>query len=384
MHVALLYGGRSSEHNVSIKSAQNIYTILKKLGHAVLPIGISLSGTFHLQEDKPIQETIDQRQNVTVLPGLGFSCNNNLLPIEVAFPVTHGMGGEDGNLQGLCFLAQIPLCGCDTVSSALGMHKELAQQLFASAGIPTVPTLSLNANAIAWLKEVEGASLPAFLGEHFFCSTCTTRIEIALPRILKQLGPSLLVKPENSGSSVGVTALKTPTGETLLSAIAYAAKFSECVLLQRLIEPMVEIECAVLTTQDKGLLVAGPGLVIDPAKQNAGFLTYAHKYGQIDTAHMQIPSTLDGETEKTIRDYAKKAFLSIKGDGYARVDFFFSDGLLYINEINTLPGMTATSHYPVLMQSCGYSLEQVVQTLLDHTILRAQEEKGRTYVPPGI
>ena len=384
MHVALLYGGRSSEHEVSIKSAQNIYTVLKKLGHEVLPIGITLSGTFYLQEDKPIQETIDQVQNVSVLPGLGFSCNGQILPIDVAFPVTHGMGGEDGNLQGLCFLAQIPLCGYDTVSSALGMHKELAQRLFASAGIPTVHTLCLDTNAIAWLREEEGASLPSFLGEHVFCSTCTTRIEIALPRLLKQLGPSLLVKPENSGSSVGVTALKTPTGEKVLSAIAYAAKFSERVLLQQLVEPMVEVECAVLATQDRGLLVAGPGLVIDPAKQHAGFLTYAHKYGQIDTAHMQIPSTLGEEAEKTIREYAKKAFLAIKGDGYARVDFFYGNGSISINEINTLPGMTATSHYPALMQSCGYTLEQVVQTLLDHALLRAREEKGRTYVPPGM
>ena len=327
MHVALLYGGRSSEHDVSIKSARNIYTVLKELGHEVLPIGISLDGTFYLQKDIPIQETIDQRERVSVSPGLGFCCNDQILPIDVAFPVTHGMGGEDGNLQGLCFLAQIPLCGCDTVSSALGMHKELAQRLFSSAGIPTVPTLCLDTNAIAWLKEEEGASLPSFLGEHFFCSTCTTRIEIALPRILKQLGPSLLVKPENSGSSVGVTALKTPTGEKVLSAITYAATFSERVLIQRLVDPMVEVECAILTTENKGLLVAGPGLVIDPAKQKSGFLTYAHKYGQTDTAHMQIPSSLGKDAEKTIRDYAKRAFLAIKGDGYARVDFFSSDGM---------------------------------------------------------
>jgi D-alanine--D-alanine ligase len=146
----------------------------------------------------------------------------------------------------------------------------------------------------------------------------------------------------------------------------------------------VEVECAVLSTEDKGLLVAGPGLVVDPAKKNSGFLTYEHKYGQVDTAHIEVPSTLPEETEKTIRSYAKEAFLVLKGDGYARVDFFASDGLIYINEINTLPGMTATSHYPALMKSQGYSLEKIVQTLVENALLRAREEKGRSYVPPGM
>jgi D-alanine-D-alanine ligase len=264
------------------------------------------------------------------------------------------------------------------------MHKDLAQQLFAKAGIPVVPTVTLDREAILWLKEIEVATLPSFLGNHFYCSTCSDHVDIALPILQEELGTSLLVKPENCGSSVGVTALQHPTETDLLSAIRLAASYSERVLIQKLIQPMNEVECAVLSTLDKGLIVAGPGLVVDPAKQNSGFLTYGHKYGQIDTAHIQIPSTLPLEIEKKIQEYAKKAFTAIKGYGYARVDFFFSEGLLYINEINTLPGMTATSHYPTLMEKHGYTLKQVVQTIVETALLRANEEEGRTYTPPGM
>jgi D-alanine-D-alanine ligase len=384
MHIALLYGGRSSEHTVSIKSAQSIYTILKELGHEVLPIGITLQGLFFLQEDKPLSLSIEEKQAVSVLPGHGFLCNGERLPIDVAFPVTHGTGGEDGNLQGLCYLAKIPLCGCDTVSSALGMHKDLAQQLFAKAGIPIVPTVTLDREAILWLKEIEVPTLPSFLGNHFFCSTCSDHIDIALPILQEELGTSLLVKPENCGSSVGVTALQNPTGADLLSAIRTASAYSERVLIQKLVQPMDEVECAVLSTLDKGLIIAGPGLVVDPAKQTSGFLTYEHKYGQVDTAHIQIPSTLTPETEKRIQEYAQKAFSAIKGYGYARVDFFSSEGVLYINEINTLPGMTPTSHYPTLMEKSGYTFKQVVQTIVETALLRAKEEEGRTYTPLGM
>ncbi|WP_320130559.1 D-alanine--D-alanine ligase [uncultured Sphaerochaeta sp.] len=384
MHIALIYGGRSAEHIVSIKSAQNIYEVLKHLGHDVFPIAITLNGRFFLQKDKPIEDTIREENEVMVRPGLGFWCNDRRLSFDVAFPVTHGKGGEDGNLQGLCALAQVPLCGCDTVSSGLGMHKELAQRIYASAGLPVIPSLTLDKTDIAWLREEEGVNRPIFLQQLAAFCTCMSRIEVALPVIQEKLGAALLVKPEDSGSSVGVTALKKPNGGLLIEAINLASHYSERVLIQTLIEPLQEIECAVLSTQNEGIVVGGPGLVLDPAKDASGFLTYGHKYGQIDTAHIQIPSDLPKDLENQIKNYAKQVFFLLRCEGYARVDFFHSRGLIYINEINTLPGMTASSHFPVLMKEKGYDLEKTVQILIEDALERAKEDKERTYVPPGI
>jgi D-alanine-D-alanine ligase len=383
MHIALLYGGRSSEHDVSIDSARNIQAVLGRLGYDVLPIGITLEGNFYLQPRRPIQRTILQTDEVSVLPGKGFGCQGTLLPIDAAFPVTHGTGGEDGNLQGLCYLANIPLCGCDTVSSALGMHKAITQALLAQAGIPVVPTVTLGKTDLDWLREAEGVPRPSFLGDRFFCSTCTSRIDIAFPVLAEQLGPALLAKPEASGSSVGVTALPHADALSLHGAIELAARYGERVLVQPLLDPVEEIECALLATGDGQVVVSEPGLVIDPAHRDAGFLTYEHKYGKTDTAHMEVPAPLDPSVRKQIQRYASTAFEAIKGNGYARIDFFRHDGTILLNEINTLPGMTATSHYPALMADKGYTLEQVVRTLVEEAVARGAQTRERILVPPG-
>jgi len=360
MQVGLLYGGRSAEHDVSVSSAISVHQALLEAGHQVLPIAITLEGKWYLQTRGPgkeIQTTIP----LSIRPGEGFFHNDTIVKIDAAFATTHGYGGEDGNLQGLCLLAGVPLAGCDTVSSAIGMHKDLASRLFNSHGIPTVATVVLDRYS---LLQVEDYVMDQF----------------AL--LSKQLGPHLFVKPENAGSSVGVRALRNAQQEQLVEAVRYAALYSERVLIQTLMEDVQEVECAALRTKEGKLVIAGPAVVIDPAKQEQGFLSYLHKYGANDTAYLELPSTVEEETAKAIRRYARKAFLAIKADGYSRIDFFLAKEGIFLNEINTSPGMTQTSHFPKLMGSIGYTLPDVLDHLLFDALTRAKQEQGRIYYPP--
>ena len=365
-----------------------MYQPLCNLGHTPFLIAITLEGRWFLQKDKEIETTIKTDYPLTVVPGKGIFCNKEYLPLDVAFAVTHGFGGEDGNLQGLCLLANLPLCGCNTLSSAIGMHKDIAAKLFTLEGIPTVPSLDLSIHDIQWLEGKADAS-PSWMSlqsdtiNTTNTSTTIDRWTEACLLLQKKLGTALFIKPEDSGSSLGVAALRTPDGDSFKQAVLEAKKHSACVLVQALIEPMDELECALLEKDDGTLLAAGPARVVDPGKQSNHFLSYAYKYSQVDSAYLQLPSSYPEKIEEHIRLYAKQAFKAIGGEGYARVDFFVSGDKIYLNEINTSPGMTSKSHFPLLMAHEGYSMEQLLQTLIDHAIQRKKEENLRTYRPPG-
>ena len=435
MNIALIYGGRSGEHEVSINSAQGVYTPLCTLGHTVFLIAITLEGRWFWQKEKenkekenkekeikenkntqdnhinsglaidteeahthtiPRETTIKTDYPLTIVPGQGIFSGTEKLPLDAAFAVTHGFGGEDGNLQGLCMLANLPLCGCSTLSSAIGMHKDIASKLFALEGIPTVPSLTLTNHDIHWL-EGKAEKPPCWLAiPNTPNTTGKTRpqpsVNALLPsvrwaeacRVLQEkVGPSLFIKPEDSGSSLGVTALRTPDGFSLRQAVLEAKRHSSCALVQALIEPMDELECALLETEEGNLIAAGPALVVDPGKMSNHFLSYAYKYTQVDSAYLQLPSTYPERIDHQIRLFAKQAFRAIGAEGYARIDFFVSGETIYINEINTSPGMTSKSHYPTLMRHAGYSMEQVLETLIKGALGRKRDEMLRTYLPPG-
>ena len=356
MQVALLYGGRSAEHEVSINSAFTIHQALLQAGYSVHLIAITIKGRWYLQQT--LNREFDTTQPLDLRPGLGIYNGEEKLQVGAAFATTHGYQGEDGNLQGACLLCNIPLCGCDTLSSAIGMHKAIASTLFSAKGIPTVPSTTID------------------------CYQMTTLNRDLFQTICAIHGQDLFIKPENAGSSVGVKALINATYHDFLEAVEDAGRYSERVLVQQYMSSIVEVECAILRTEDGTLHVAGPGSVVDPAKEQEGFLSYAHKYGQIDTAHIRVPSGLPPAMENRIREYAHTAFLAMKADGYARVDFFVQGESIYLNEINTSPGMTALSHYPVLMASIGFDLPSVVTSLINHAIQRNREERGRCFTPP--
>ncbi len=449
MNIALIYGGRSGEHEVSINSAKGVYPPLCNLGHTVYLIAITLEGRWFWQnrrdrkrqdpihgkgttmqtagntgnsrdlklddsnaatQQMPIERAIRTDSPLTIVPGEGIFCGKEKLPLDAAFAVTHGFGGEDGNLQGLCMLANLPLCGCSTLPSAIGMHKDIASRLFALEGIPTVPSQILHSHAVKWMEGEQGTPPCWFAmqnttfagtgakGKRSDCTSSNTTIQppdkplqaqtgierwAEACRILqKKLGPSLFIKPEDSGSSLGVTALRTPDGLSLRQAVLEARRHSGSVLVQTLVGPMDELECAVLETEKGNLIVAGPALVVDPGKQTNHFLSYAYKYTQVDSAYLQLPSLYPEEIEEQIRMYAKQAFRAIGAEGYARIDFFVSGESIYLNEINTSPGMTSKSHYPTLMGHAGYSMEEVLKMLIEGALRRKREETLRTYRPP--
>ncbi|HKM08758.1 MAG TPA: D-alanine--D-alanine ligase, partial [Sphaerochaeta sp.] len=365
-----------------------VYTPLCNAGHTVHLIAITLEGRWFLQKTQEISHAIQTDYPLSVVPGEGLFCAGKILSLDVAFAVTHGFGGEDGNLQGLCLLANLPLCGCDTLSSAIGMHKDIASKLFALEGIPTVPSLVLHAQDILWLQG-KSETPPSWIplqGDKTKLTPnneTTRRWSEASLILQKKVGPSLFVKPEDSGSSLGVFALRSPDGPLLKQAILEAKRHSSSVLVQTLIEPMDELECAVLDSEDGSLIVAGPALVVDPGKQSNHFLSYEYKYSQVDSAYLKIPSSYEQKVEEKVRHYARQAFRAIGGEGYARIDFFVSGDKIYLNEINTSPGMTNKSHFPLLMGHAGYSMEQVLQILIDHALRRKKEELLRTYRPPG-
>ncbi|HOE84079.1 MAG TPA: D-alanine--D-alanine ligase [Sphaerochaeta sp.] len=357
MQVALIYGGRSTEHDVSVASAAHIHTAILDGGHTVTLIAITLDGRWYLQEESVAAKIATDRE-VTLRPGVGAFVDGQKLPIDVAIAPTHGWGGEDGNLQGLCTLCAIPLVGCDTLSSGVGMYKMVAQELFAAHAIPTVETVLVGEDAA--------------VDRHLF------------DRAVERLGPALFIKPESSGSSVGVSALRTADLAAFCEAIRIGRKHSERVLVQTLVTPLIEAECAILEREDGTVVAAGPGRVIDPGAEAVGFLDYHHKYTASGGATMQVPSGLGAEIDEQIRSLATQAFRAIKGNGYARVDFFVSDGKVFLNEINTAPGMTAQSHWPALMKSAGWPLTAALNELFASALRRRERNDGRIYTPPVL
>ncbi|MFA5448726.1 MAG: D-alanine--D-alanine ligase [Sphaerochaeta sp.] len=357
MRVALIYGGRSTEHLVSISSAKNVYRSLIASAHQVISIAITLEGEWYLQAGEP-SEAIERNSPVLLLPGKGLCVGKERLAIDVAFAPTHGQGGEDGDLQGLCRLCAIPLVGCDTLSSSVGMYKMATQSLCLQAGIPTIPTLLISSHGHIDPSLFEQATA------HF--------------------GKDLFIKAEASGSSVGVYALPDASFTAFKEAIGQARQFSERVLIQPMVRPLIEVECAVLERRDGSLVVSEPGRVVDPGSSTVGFLDYHHKYSAQGGAYMALPSGLEEDVVEQIKEYAQRTFETIKGSGYARIDFFVSGTTIYMNEINTAPGMTEQSHWPVLMAHAGWPLSTALDELLTGAVEHNKRLMALTYAPPEL
>lgn len=356
MKVALIYGGRSVEHDVSICSARKVYRALIDGGHQVTLIAITLDGQWYLQQK--IDSVIDTGVAVSVIPGRGLYAKERVLEVEAAFAPTHGMGGEDGNLQGLCTLADLPLAGCDTLSSSIGMNKAITQDLCRSAGIPTVDTIVVQCNTP--------------LDEQLYHSVC------------QNLGAALCIKPERGGSSVGVTTLVRSDFPSFVEAVQFALRYSTQALIQPLIHPLVEIECAILETEDGSQVVGGPALVVNPGLQRVGFLDYHHKYGTTNTAYLDIENPLEAELKARVVDLALRTFTVIGASGYARIDFFLSGTTLYLNEINTAPGLTEASHWPAMMEKAGYPMPVALTHLLKLALARFARERALCTTPPEL
>lgn len=327
--VLLLFGGESSEHEVSVSSARNVYAAIDDDAYTVLLGYIDKAGKWWLLE--AIGMTIDTHgalQLMPVLGGGGFLTipNNKVVRPDVILPILHGKNGEDGSVQGLAQLLHIPIVGCDMTASSLCMDKVATKELARANGIKVVP----------YEKHTSGQDVPDF------------------NKISMRLGSPVFVKPSRTGSSVGVS--KVFTEEEFIAALELAHQHDNVALIEAGITGR-EIEVAVLGNPPHARAsVAGE---IEP---EGDFYSYDSKYSSSSQSKVIIPANISPEQMHRVREWALKSYELLGCTGLARVDFFLeTDGTVYLNELNTLPGFTNISMYPKLWRHEGISYAQLIE-----------------------
>jgi D-alanine-D-alanine ligase len=354
--VAIMFGGKSAEHEISLISAMNIIKALDRGHYAPMLIGVDKDGMWHLQEE---QEFLAQEPNpktvrlttinrpIGVVPGnlgphlLDLMRGEALPEPDVVFSILHGPYGEDGSMQGLLQQLDLPYVGPGVAGSAIAMDKDIAKRLFTQAGIP-------NSRFVVFRKENRAAAVPSAVAH------------LALP---------WFVKPARLGSSVGVGKVSRP--EELAKAVDLAFEFDTKILVEEGIKGR-EIECAVLgNAHPKGSIT---GEVVPPD----GFYDYEAKYIDAEGAKLLLPAPgLDEAMLERVRQLAVKAFQALECEGMSRVDFFLTtDGELLLNEINTLPGFTNISMYPSLWKLSGIAYPELIDQLLKLAMERKMAERA--------
>jgi D-alanine-D-alanine ligase len=357
IRVGILFGGRSGEHDVSLQSAASVIQALDPAKYEIVPIGITREGHWRIGSGavQPLPQVLESGDPVTpsvdptgpkLLPlARSVPAPNSRPEVDVVFPVLHGTFGEDGTMQGLLELADVPYVGAGVVASAVGMDKDVMKRLFRDANLPVVPwELVLRAD---W----ENAPLQV-----------RKRIEGKLPY-------PLFVKPVNLGSSVGIT--KVHNRRELPAAMSLAAQYDRKILVEKGIDAR-EIECSVLGNDHPQASV--PGEIV-PVNE---FYDYESKYIKEGSA-LVIPAQITARQAKRVREVAIRAFQAIDGAGMGRVDFLLDrkTGKVYLNEINTIPGFTSISMYPKLWEASGIPYPQLLDRLIDLALERYRE-KSRT------
>lgn len=367
LRVGVLFGGKSVEHEVSLQSARNVYDAIDQSKYEIVLVGIDKRGEWHVCDaallaaaTAPTAELAAgdarARGNLALVPGaagqrslIDAGSRHDLPAIDVAFPVLHGTYGEDGTVQGLLKLAGIPFVGPGVLGSAVGMDKDVAKRLLRDAGIPVAKFVTLTGTA-AQLKTFDA--------------------------LARELGAPFFVKPCNSGSSVGVTKVKTAADWE--QARSTALRFDRKLLVEEFVAGR-EIEVAVLGNDEPQASVAGE---IVPQHE---FYSYEAKYLDENGALLRIPAELPGELSARVRALAVQTFQVLECAGMARVDFFVrADGHVVVNEINTIPGFTRISMYPKLWEATGLGYSALIERLIELARERhAREQQLETSFTPG-
>ncbi|MFN7096084.1 MAG: D-alanine--D-alanine ligase [Gammaproteobacteria bacterium] len=344
IRIGVLFGGKSAEHDISLQSARNVVNALDKKKYEVILIGIDKRGQWYVQEastalsnqQQSAQLGITTHLNdwVTIVPGqshtllTGLMTKKQVTALDVIFPVVHGPFGEDGTIQGLLKLANVPFVGADVLSSAICMDKDVLKRLARDAGIPIPKFVTIHRRDLSSINE---------------------------EKIIKEVGLPCFVKPANLGSSIGISKVKTKAA--LRAAIDKAMLFDNKILVEEGIDGR-EIECGVLGNADP--IASIPGEIIPKAE----FYTYEAKYFDPEGAEVTI-ADLPADIIKKVQEMSIKAFQTFDCDGMARVDFFLKkDGTLLLNEINTIPGFTRISQYPKMWEASGISYAELIDRLI--------------------
>lgn len=347
-HVGVIFGGRSVEHQVSIRSARTVVHGLREAGHRVTPLGIAQDGCWidSVRSEQVLSHDIQVIEPVgePIAPTLRHLIDSG---VEALFPIVHGTWGEDGTLQGLCEMLDLPYVGPGVTASALAMDKVLFKRQMLAAGVPVVD--------FEVIRRDEFEADP---------KACLQRLErLPLP---------IFVKPSVGGSSVGVK--KVDSRSCQETSVRFALQFDDMVLVEKGVKGR-ELECAVL---GYGKIEASAIGEIVPGND---FYDYADKYLQ-DTAQLIAPAEIPAEVADRLRELAVRAFAAIGGVGLARVDFLVEgDDGLWVNEINTLPGFTSISMYPRLWGLSGVPLPELVDRLVQ---IALQRHRDRHRLDEGI
>lgn len=371
MNICVIYGGKSGEHEISLLSASSIIRGIDNKNKVIL-IGITKEGKWYLQSEEEYKRickdkkavltiTQDEKKAVSIIPGAGvksFSVNGKALEIDVVFPVLHGTYGEDGTIQGLLDMADLPYVGCTTLSSAITMDKEKTKMLWQSVGLPVVPYVCLKRYVMN-----DSVLYDAF-------------IEAAE----KELGDyPLFVKPCCAGSSNGAS--KAKNRKELSFAIMEAFQWDDKVLIEKAINAR-EIECSVTgnsvtfpaDSEIEDVVAYIPGEIIP----SHTFYDFDAKYNDPDGAALQIPANLTENDLEKIRKTACAAYKVLDATGLSRVDFFIDKDTkaVYLNEINTMPGFTSISMFPKMCDAAGLEFKELVNLLLNEAIERYNSKKS--------
>lgn len=343
--VGVIYGGKSSEHEVSVHSAGYVCELLERK-YKVLKIYISREGKWFLQGKCLGAAGGGEEVSPAVNGGYNLrSSSGETYKADVFFPVLHGAMGEDGTIQGLFEIMGVPYVGCGVLTSALGMDKELCKILASYRGINIVPYIKLEKQA--------------------------KYNEAALKEAVKALGYPVFVKPVSLGSSVGVTRVEGE--DSLAGAIAEAFKYEGNILVEKGIDKAREVFCAVIRDGKE----TRTSLCGELKAVNSAFFDYKAKYEDPHGCDMNIPADIPAAMHKDMREASAVIFDTLRGLGLGRIDFLLgADGRFYFSEINTLPGLSASSLFPQLWEASGIKYEDVLDMLLGAAFERKRENDG--------
>ena len=368
IRVGVIFGGRSGEHEISVRSARSVIEAIDRQKYLAVPIAITPEGKWlspaesagllpAAAQRRISGEVAEKSEALTVLAdpsrkGLVAYEGDGAADekIDVIFPVMHGTYGEDGTLQGLLEMAGIPYVGCGVLASSTGMDKVTMKTLFRHAGLPVCK--------YDWFLRRDWEGEPSEIRE----------------RVERDIGYPCFVKPANLGSSVGVS--RADDEESLVKAVNLAARYDRKIIVEEGLDAR-EIECAVMGNDEPEASLPGEYVVHD---EQARFLDYTEKYSKTGHVEFVVPAPIPKRLTRRIQELAVRAFKAVDGAGFARVDFFLrrDNNKLLVNELNTIPGLTDVSGFPQMWAASGVSFTQVIERLVELAFERHAEKARNT------
>jgi D-alanine-D-alanine ligase len=365
IRIGVIYGGRSGEHEVSVRSARSVIEAVDTEKFEVIPVAITKEGRWLSPAESASMLPESARLKLSNYTGGGEDGSTALVVdlsrggllrhegggagdqrLDVVFPVLHGTYGEDGTIQGLLEMAGIPYVGCGVLASSCGMDKVTMKTLFRHAGLPVCKYV--------WFLRHEWEEKPAEVRAH----------------VERELGYPCFVKPANLGSSVGVS--RANDEESLVAAVNLAARYDRKIIVEEGLDAR-EIECAVMGNDEPEASLPGEYVVHD---EQAKFLDYTEKYSSTGHVEFVVPAHIPKRLARRIQELAVRAFKAVDGAGFARVDFFLrrDTNRLIVNELNTIPGLTEVSGFPKMWDASGVAFTEVIDRLVELAFERHAEK----------